>query len=144
MPTITFEKGIQKSGSSSKGPWTRYAFVANEEWYSTFDKDLADKIVVGQPTEVEIEVTDRGKNITAVLGGSNAEATQQSTQNPQNGSQAVRTAPVASQDDARGRTRAIIAAQLAPALFNSLPEDEQTMEAAKQIAEALVDYAFQP
>ena len=46
-------------------------------------------------------------------------------------------------DEAKGKTRAIIAAQLAPALFNSLPPDEQTMEAAKQIAEALVDYSFQ-
>lgn len=146
--TLTFTKVFTAEGTSSKGAWTRWDFrTADGDRYSTFDEGVANQVLLNVPVEVEIAVSP-GKNghvnktVFAVLSGSKAEAGQQSSE----GQEAVRTAPMASQrvsDDARGKTRAIIAAQLAPALFNSLPPDEQSLEAGLQIAEALVDYAFQ-
>ena len=146
--TLTFTKVFTAEGSSQKGPWTRWDFrTADGDRYSTFSEFVANQVILNEPLECEIAVTP-GRNgfvnkaISAVLSRSNAEVGQETSET----SEAVRTAPTASQrvsDDARGKTRAIIAAQLAPALFNSLPPDEQSLEAGLQIAEALVDYAFQ-
>ena len=148
--TLTFDKVFTATGSKNGKEWKRWDFKVGSEKYSTFSQELADKIQVGQPTEVEIEVSGSNgytnKTITKVLEGAVSPSAVQTAPELEDNQQAARSRPVTSQghsDDAKGRTRAIIAAQLAPALFNSLPEDEQTMEAAKQIAEALVDYAFQ-
>ena len=40
------------------------------------------------------------------------------------------------------KTRCAIAAQLAPAMFSSLPLDDQTKDAALTIADALVDFVY--
>lgn len=146
--TLTFTKVFTAEGTSQKGPWTRWDFrTADGDRYSTFDEGVANQVLLNVPVEANVEIKPGrnghvNKTLTGVLSGSKAEAGTQSSE----GSEAVRTAPTASQrvsDDARGKTRAIIAAQLAPALFNSLPPEEQSLEAGLQIAEALVDYAFQ-
>jgi len=156
---LTFTKVFTASGEKNGKPWMRWDWKTGDDTkYSTFD-DLTGQITLGQPVNVEIELVQNGqytnRTITAVLpaGG------QQATGSLPEALQPVRSEMVASQghpapvegpgrpqgtsDDAKGKTRAIYAAQMGVALFNSLPADEQTMEAAKQIMDALVDYAFQ-
>jgi hypothetical protein len=143
--TTTLVSEEQKSGSSQRGPWTVYKFTdAAGQKFSTFDDRLATKAreALNHAVVIEYEHNGKGNNLTAVLPASNG-------QSPANGSEAVRTAltssggaPVAPQGDAVGKTKAIIAAQIAPALFESLPADEQTFENAVQIMDRLVQYAF--
>lgn len=141
MPTLTFTKVFTAQGSKNGRDWTRWDYRdAAGEKYSTF-KEL--DIPLNVPVKVELEIQTSGdyvnKSISAYLGPETSEGQKETGSTPEG----VRTAPVASEGDARGRTRAIIAAQMAPALFNSLETDEQSFAAAVQIMDKLVEYAFQ-
>ena len=145
--TLTFDKVFTATGEKNGKTWTRWDFKIGGDRYSTFKKELADKIEVGRPTDVEFTVDGSSngytnRTITAVLSGSKSEATQHLAPVEQG----VGSGPVASQgaqaDNVRGKCFTMIAAGAPQALFESLPVEEQTFEAMVQIINALVDKAL--
>lgn len=150
MPqTLTFTKVFTAEGAKNGKAWKRWDFkTADGERYSTFNESLANQVVLNQPVSVEVKISPGGngymnRTLSAVLSGSKPEESQQSSE----GSEAVRTAPVAPQphvqDNVRGKCFTMIAAGAPAALFSSLPEDEQSFEAMVQIINALVDKALE-
>ena len=62
-----------KSGTSAKGPWTRFYFkAADGQFYSTFDTKLADMLreATGSELELRIQRTDKGNNVLAIQSDS--------------------------------------------------------------------------
>ena len=62
-----------KSGTSAKGPWTRYYFkAADGQFYSTFDANLAELLreATGSDLELRIQRTDKGNNVLGIQSDS--------------------------------------------------------------------------
>jgi hypothetical protein len=146
MPTLTFTKVFTAQGSKNGKDWTRWDYKTGDDTkYSTF-KDLTSEITLGEPVNVEVQITTSGEYTNRSILGVLPSGGKQATGTIQEATQPVRSQMVASQgvsDDARGKTKAIYAAQMGAALFQSLDKEEQTIEAAVLIMDKLLDYAFQ-
>ena len=141
--TTTLVSLETKSGSSQKGPWSFeiYTDAAGQKFQTDFNSDSYRELL-NQPVVVVYEEVQRGKFtnkvIQAVQPASNG-------QSPANGSEAVRTAPVAPQthpDDLVGKIRNHTIGPLAAAMWSDLPSEERNLENAKRIADALVQWAL--
>jgi len=66
---VTIGEIKTKTGTSAKGPWTRFYFKAGEEYYSTFSDSLAEVLrgLVGQEVELRIERSDKGNTVLGVM-----------------------------------------------------------------------------
>jgi hypothetical protein len=82
LKIITLEKVGQKNGSSAKGPWTRTYGKADEdgEYYSTFDKKVADQMIrlEGTPMTVKAIKGEKGNTIAAIIEADAMEPSEQS------------------------------------------------------------------
>lgn len=130
------------TGQSARGPWTRWD-------YKTADGIRHAHFVETQEiplnVDVALELTPKGaiKSWKATSTENAAGQQQESNQ----GSQAGRTAPVASQRDfkaeAEGKTRCALVAQLLPAMFTALDPEDQTSEGAQVLLDWAFSYVFQ-
>jgi hypothetical protein len=70
--TVTVGDVRSKSGTSAKGPWTRFYFSHAGDFYSTFDDKLAEVLrgLNGQEAELRIQRTDKGINILGIQSDS--------------------------------------------------------------------------
>lgn len=137
MPTLTFNRVFKAEGQKNGRAWTRWDFkTADDQRFITFDAGLANSVTVNTPGEAEVD----GDKLVGwkAVGSPTAEANQQTTPTPQNGSQAVSGAPVASQRDAQIHRQT--AAKVAAKLLDFFPAEEQSLETFFTVAEQLVDY----
>lgn len=150
-----FQHRFEDEGMGDNGPWKRVTYTtAERERFASYDPEHAD-IPLKQPVTVVYEVKNNKNFIRSVVRPSEGEANQNQSGTTPEALEAVRSQLRSSQGhpgsedkpdwDAinRGKVRSLYAAQMGVALFNSLPEDERSFEAATQIMDALVDYAFQ-
>ena len=71
--TVNITDIKSKSGTSAKGPWTRFYFkAADGQFYSTFDTKLADLLreATGSELELRIQRTDKGNNVLGIQSDS--------------------------------------------------------------------------
>lgn len=134
MPTVTFNKVFKAEGSKNGKSWTRWDYkTADGQRFPHF----AGSQEIALETPVNIEVDDRGTIRSHERAGN-----QQAAPEPQNGSQGVTEAPVASQAPSVRDTQIHrqTAAKVAAKLLDFFPEDEQSLETFFTVSEQLVAY----
>jgi len=88
--TATIEEISSKSGEAKDKktgkpkPWTLYGIKADEQWYNTFDKKLADEAQEALHHKVEIAYiqTEKSKNLTKITMVGQPDLLSQCTQDP--------------------------------------------------------------
>ena len=141
MFTLTFTKVFEDTGEGQNGPWKRWTYLTSEgQRFATYKPELGN-LRLHVPLHVEADVKN-GKHF--IRSAVPAEG-QNPVQETQNGSEAVKTAPVVSggYHSDPGREQRIhrqTAAKVAAELLRYFPEEEQNLEAFFLISEKLVDY----
>jgi len=140
------------------GEKTVFAVVIDGKKLDCWKADIAEaaNALSGIPVEATYRQEQKGDFTNyvllgvkpAVVGGNTANGSAGiATTTTQTSNIPVTTAPstipvTTAADDVRGKVRSLIAAQLAAAVYSSLPADDRTREAALGIAEAMTDYAL--
>ena len=138
---ITFSKVFTAEGEKNGKPWKRWDYkTADGQRFVSFKTG---SIPLDVPVDLEIAGDNKIENWKTTGSFTPAENTQ-TTQESQNVSQAVRTAPTSPGRDfeaeARGKTRCALVAALLPALFTA--QVSKGGEPSPENARVLLDWAF--
>ena len=147
---LTFSKVFTAEGEKNGKTWKRWDFKTEDgQRYVTFSPQIANSVNTGQPYEVEIEGDNKIQCVKPV-GGPESAGNQQASSGSSGGSQAVRSDPVASggypkrdfKVEAIGKTKCALWAAILPAMFSSLPQEEQTVENAGHLVHHALTEVF--
>lgn len=140
MQTVVFNKVFKAEGASQRGPWVRWDYKTEDG--GRFPH-FAPTQEIPLDTAVNVQTSAKGDIKSWELAGSPAADPQQT---PTGASEAVRTAPTASQGASSGpserdtQIHRQTATKVAAKLLDFFPKAEQDLDTFWVVAEQLVDY----